>query len=124
MKNSTPTTKTSHKKAPQRHIVNVLKKDNQQRKVKKVAQSFAQTIKEINDPRTSEGAIQYPLDEILFTALAAVICGSESYDDFETFGKEQIPWLKKFFPLKNGTPFSVLFYESAETRSIDAFCFD
>ena len=78
MKNSTPTTKTSHKKAPQKHIVNVLKKDNQQRKVKKAAQSFAQTVKEINDPRTSEGALQYPLDEILFTALAAVISNTMS----------------------------------------------
>jgi len=35
MKNSTSTTKTSHKKAPQKHIVNALKKDNGTRKVKK-----------------------------------------------------------------------------------------
>ena len=89
MKNSTPTTKTFSKKIPQKHIVNVLKKDNGMRKVKKVVQSFAQAVKEINDPRTSEGAIQYPLDEILFTALAAVICGSGSYYDFETFEKNK-----------------------------------
>jgi len=104
MKNSTPTTKTSHKKALQKHIVNALNKDNQQRKIKKIAKMFVQTVKKMNDPRTSEGAIQYPLDEILFTALAAVLCGSESYYDFETFGKTQLPWLKKFFPFKNGTP--------------------
>ena len=66
MKNNTPSTKTSNKKAAQKHTVNVLKKDDGTRKVKKVVQSFA---------------------------LAAVICGSESYCDFETFGKEQLPSL-------------------------------
>ena len=100
MTNSTPTTKTSPQKARPKHIVNVLKKDNGTRKVKKVAQS----VQELKDPRTSEGAILYPLDEILFTALAAVLCGSESCYDFETFGKTQISWLQKFFPFKNGTP--------------------
>jgi len=77
-----PTTKTSPPKAWSKHIVNVLKKDNGTRKVKKVAQSFAQAVKELKAPRTSESAILYPLDEIFFTALAAVIFGSESCYDF------------------------------------------
>ena len=42
MKNNTATTKTSTRKTLQKHIVNVLKKDNQQRKVKKTVKSFAQ----------------------------------------------------------------------------------
>jgi predicted transposase YbfD/YdcC len=83
-------------------IVNTLKNDNGQRKVKKVAKTFAQAVAEIDDPRTWPPT--YPLAEILFVALVAVICGSASYSDFETFGNTQIKWLKKFFPFKNGIP--------------------
>ena len=84
------------------HIVNTIKKDNSDRKIKRVRNTFAAAVKEIDDPRTWE--VDYPLVEILFTALVAVCCGSTSYYDFETFGKEQLRCLKKFFPFKNGTP--------------------
>ena len=85
-----------------KRIVNTIKKDNGQRKIKAVRKTFSTAVTAIDDPRTWE--VDYPLREILFTALVAVCCGSESYDDFETFGKEQLRWLKKFFPFKNGTP--------------------
>jgi predicted transposase YbfD/YdcC len=83
-------------------VVNTVKKDNSHRKVKRIAKSFGEAVGEIDDPRTWTPT--YPLVEILFVALVAVICGSESYSDFETFGKTQIKWLKKFFPFKNGIP--------------------
>jgi predicted transposase YbfD/YdcC len=83
-------------------IVNTIKKDNGRRKIKAISQTFATAVKEIDDPRTTD--VDYPLAEILFTALVAVCCGSESFYDFETFGNEQLRWLKKFFPFKNGTP--------------------
>jgi len=92
------------KNNPNDALVNTVKKDNSQRKVKKIAHSFDTAIKEIDDPRTKTGAIDYPLVEILFTALVAVICGATSYPEIETFGKEQLRWLKKFFFFKNGTP--------------------
>ena len=85
-----------------KRIVNTIKKDNGQRKIKAVRKTFSTAVTVIDDPRTWE--VDYPLREILFTALVAVCCGSESYYDFETFGKEQLRWLKKFFPFKNGTP--------------------
>ena len=85
-----------------KRIVNTVKKDNSQRKIKAITKTFSIAVKEIGDPRTWE--VDYPLREILFTALVAVCCGSESYYDFETFGKEQLRWLKKFFPYKNGSP--------------------
>ena len=85
-----------------KHIVNPIKKDNGQRKIQSVTQTFALAVRQIDDPRKWE--VDYPLAEILFTALVAVCCGAESYYDFETFGKEQQRWLKKFFPYKNGTP--------------------
>ena len=104
MKNATQPTNITNKVAKQKHVVNTVKKDNQHRKIKKIAHKFTEAVKEIDDPRTRIGAVDYPLDEILFVALVAVICGSGSYYDFETFGNEQFRWLKKFFPLKNGTP--------------------
>ena len=92
------------KHSGQTFIVNTLKKDNGLRKIKTIAQEFADAVGEIDDPRKRTDSIWYSLDEILFTALAAVICGSESYPDFETFGNSQLKWLKKFFPFKNGIP--------------------
>jgi predicted transposase YbfD/YdcC len=92
------------KSAGQKNVVNTIKKDNGNRKVKKIAQTFKQAVKVIDDPRTRKGAIDYPLAEILFIALVAVICGSVSYYDIESFGKTQLKWLKKFFPFKNGAP--------------------
>jgi predicted transposase YbfD/YdcC len=92
------------KSAGKKQVVNTIKKDNGQRKIKKVVETFKEAVQEIDDPRTRKGAIDYPLVEILFIALAAVICGSESYYDFETFGNSQFRWLKKFFTFKNGIP--------------------
>jgi len=90
--------------ADPKHVVNTVKKDNSQRKVKKIALTFDNAVKEIDDPRTKSGAIDYPLVEILFSALVAVVCGASSYPEIETFGKEQQRWLKQFFPYKNGSP--------------------
>jgi predicted transposase YbfD/YdcC len=110
------------KNAGKKQVVNTLKKDNGQRKLKKVAKTFKEAVKEIDDPRTREGAVDYPLVEILFSALAAVICGSESYYDFETFGKAQLKWLKKFFPFKNGISSHDTFrrvFELLEPKSLE-----
>jgi predicted transposase YbfD/YdcC len=87
-----------------KRLVNTIKKDNSPRNVKKIARQFSEALDEIVDPRKREKRIDYPLNEIVFTSLVAVICGAESYQDFATFGEEQLKWLKKFFPFKNGIP--------------------
>jgi hypothetical protein len=92
------------KNVPKKSLVNAVKKENSQRKAKKIANTFGNAVQVIDDPRNKTGAIDYPLVEILFTALVAVICGASSYPEIETFGKEQLRWLKKFFPFKNDTP--------------------
>ena len=84
--------------------VNTVKKNNSQRKVKTIARQFSQSLESLADPRTREGRIDYPLQEILFVALVAVICGAISYQQIVTFGEEQIKWFKKFFPFENGIP--------------------
>jgi predicted transposase YbfD/YdcC len=92
------------KNASKKRFVNTIKKDNGKRKVKKVAEMFSTVVNEIDEPRIRKDSILYPLEEILFTALSAAICGGESYPDFEAFGNAQLKWLKEFFPFKYGVP--------------------
>jgi hypothetical protein len=80
-----------------KRIANIVKKENRKR-------TFNAAVEQLDDPRTRKGAIDYPLNETLFTTLVATICGSESYQDFATFGNAQLDWLKKFFPFKHGIP--------------------
>jgi predicted transposase YbfD/YdcC len=87
-----------------KRLVNIVKKENRKRKIKTIVPDFNAAVQQIDDPRTRKGAIDYPLNEILFTALVAMICGSESYQDFATFGNAQLDWLKHFFPFKHGIP--------------------
>ena len=61
------------KNASKKQIVNTIKKDNGTRKVKKVTQAFTAIVKEVDDPRVRTDSIHYPLAEILFIALSAVI---------------------------------------------------
>jgi len=42
--------------------------------------------------------------ELLLLTICAVICGAESWNDIELFGKSKIGYLRTFLPFKNGTP--------------------
>jgi len=44
------------------------------------------------------------MSEILLTALCAVICGAEGWQDVEDFGKAKIDYLRQHLPFKNGIP--------------------
>jgi predicted transposase YbfD/YdcC len=52
----------------------------------------------------SRGNYKYPLEEILFLALASAISGLCYFDEMEEFGELQIDWFRKYFPYKNGIP--------------------
>ena len=66
--------------------------------------SFVEHFALIKDPRrTSKGNIIYPINEILFLVMSSVLCGYSDYISIEDFGEENIDWLRKFFPYKNGT---------------------
>ncbi len=65
--------------------------------------SFLSFFSEIEDPRINRHKL-YPLDEIFLTVLCAIICGSESWEDIEDFGKAKLYFLKQYLPFKNGTP--------------------
>ena len=44
------------------------------------------------------------LDDIIFIAIASVLCGADTWDDMEDFGKAKLSWLKTFLKLPEGIP--------------------
>jgi len=59
----------------------------------------------VTDPRrTNKGNLLYPLEEILFLCISAVISGTESWTFIHEFGLEKLKWLRKFYPYENGIP--------------------
>ncbi len=66
---------------------------------------FTQHFSTLKEPRrTTKGNFQYPLDEILFLTISAIIGGFDDWDDIVYYSKLKIDWLRKFFPYKNGIP--------------------
>jgi len=59
-------------------------------------------FRRLRDPRAAN--VSYPLLEILFVALAAVLCGAKSCTDMSDFGRRKIDLLRRFVPLENGVP--------------------
>lgn len=55
------------------------------------------------DPRIKRNKRHELLDIIVLTILA-VVCGAESWDSIELFGKTKIDFLKQFLKLRNGIP--------------------
>ena len=64
---------------------------------------FIDNFRIMNDPR-DDGRILYPLHEIIFLTVVAVLCGSESWGAIIKFAEMKSDWLKKFFPFDNGFP--------------------
>jgi len=59
----------------------------------------------MEDPRSnSRNQVHYPLNEIFFLVISAVVSNMNDWDEIALFGKEKIDWLRKFFPYENGTP--------------------
>ena len=68
-----------------------------------------------------ERSVWYPLHEVLFIFLAAVICGATSYVKVEMFGKSKEKWLKKYIKLENGIPDACTFrnvVKAIDTRQL------
>src|SRR5579864_2166886 len=59
-------------------------------------------LRKLRDPRAANAS--YPLVEVLFVALAAVLCGAKGCTDMSDFGRRKIELLRRFVPLKNGVP--------------------
>jgi predicted transposase YbfD/YdcC len=64
---------------------------------------FTRYFADLPDPR-ADRTKWHRLDDILVIALCAVVCGADSFDEIERFGKARHPWLKTFLALPKGIP--------------------
>ena len=65
--------------------------------------SLHQTFRQLHDPRINRKKKHLLLDIIILSILA-VLCGAESYDSIELFGKTNYAFLKQILTLPNGIP--------------------
>ena len=64
--------------------------------------TFLDVFGEVPDPR--DFTAQHELPEILFIALAAVLCGATHCTEMVLFAEGRLDLLRQFIPLKNGVP--------------------
>ena len=78
----------------------------------------------LTDPRTGRHKRHY-FGEIIFIALAAIICKCEGFEDMERFAQGKESWLKKFLQLPNGVPSNDTFRRVFSAINPEAFnaCF-
>jgi predicted transposase YbfD/YdcC len=89
-------------------------------------QSPLSYFSDLTDPRVARTR-EDSLEDILFIAIASIICGAESWYDMEEFGKAKAEWLKRFLRLPGVIPshdtfnrvFSALEPEELEKSFID-----
>jgi predicted transposase YbfD/YdcC len=65
--------------------------------------SFARYFADLPDPRVDRTK-KHRLDDILVIALCAVVCGADSFEEVERFGKARHGWLSRFLALPHGIP--------------------
>ncbi len=65
--------------------------------------SFVDCFSELPDHRVL-GRSAYPLIEILFLSISAIVSGLDGWEAIEDFGHSKLTWLQQFFPYENGIP--------------------
>jgi len=65
--------------------------------------SLIEHFSTITDPRIDRTK-RHKLIDILVIAICGIICGAESWEDFEVFGEAKEVWFRKFLELPNGIP--------------------
>jgi predicted transposase YbfD/YdcC len=68
-------------------------------------QVFSHYFSGMKDPRrTNKGHHLYPLEEILFLCISAVISGMDDWTSISLFGRSKLVWLRQYFPYRHGIP--------------------
>lgn len=57
---------------------------------------------ELEDPRNSRA--EHPLESLVFISIVAIVCGAETWNEMEDFGKAKQEWLSTLIPLPCGIP--------------------
>lgn len=66
-------------------------------------QTLLEHFANLTDPGIERRKL-HKLIDILVIAICATICGAETWDEFEIFGKAKYTWFKSFLELPNGIP--------------------
>lgn len=64
---------------------------------------FVEHFSKLPDPRIERNKLHALMDIIVLT-ICAVISGAEGWEDIADFGRNQLDWLRRYIPLKNGVP--------------------
>ena len=65
--------------------------------------SLEKSFSNVQDPRVNRTKL-HKLQDIIIIAICAVICGAETWEEIEQFGKEKREWLESILELPNGIP--------------------
>jgi len=77
---------------------------------------------DIEDPRIDRTK-DHLLADMIFITIAGVICGADSWNDIENYGKSKESWLKQFLKLPNGIPSHDTFnrlYSAIDPKQLEA----
>lgn len=75
----------------------------------------------VEDPRVDRTK-DHLLSDIIFITIAAVICGAETWNDIEMYGKSKESWLRNHLQLPNGIPSHDTFnrvYSAIDPRKLE-----
>lgn len=68
-------------------------------------QLFSHYFSGVKDPRrTNRGHFLYPLEEILFLCVSAVLSGMDDWTSISMFGRTKLEWLRQYYPYRHGIP--------------------
>lgn len=67
-------------------------------------QKLIKSAESIPDIRRPWGHLLHKLSDILVISFCAIICGAQTYNDLELFGKAKKVWLSNYLSLLNGVP--------------------
>lgn len=62
------------------------------------------------DPRINRRR-DHDLIDILVIGVCTLLCGGETFNDMEDFGKAKLDWFRTFLSLRNGIPSHDTFYD-------------
>jgi predicted transposase YbfD/YdcC len=61
-----------------------------------------ETFEDLEDPRRRLASCNYPLQELLLTALCAISSGADDWVDVALWGREKLDWLRRFLAFTSG----------------------